>query len=63
MRCAAAFFCVEMVLYALGRSCVADPPCFYKKGTAFGITENFQRINWDYSQFTTEDITVILTSG
>lgn len=25
-------FCVEMVLYALGRSCVADPSCFYKKG-------------------------------
>ena len=25
-------FCVEMVRYALGRSCVADPSCFYKKG-------------------------------
>ena len=45
-------FCVERILYALGRSCVADPSCFYKKGTAFGRTENFQRINWDYSQFT-----------
>ena len=56
-------FCVEMVLYALGRSCVADPSCFYKKGTVFGRTENFQRINWYYSQFTTESITVILTSG
>lgn len=25
-------FCVERILYALGRSCVADPSCFYKKG-------------------------------
>ena len=31
---------------------LADPSCFYKKGTVFGRTENFQRINWDYSQFT-----------
>ena len=34
-------FCVEMVRYALGRSCVADPSCFYKKGTAFGRTREF----------------------
>ena len=25
---------------------------FLQKGTVFGRTENFQRINWDYSQFT-----------